>query len=439
MLKSPSCMILTIHKITSAPAVSTAAETHRNASFACTFQLFLLLNETRGRKDISAILKSRILVLLAAKDYSSSKRTMDRPIIRRGPILLHDPQDIGETPEKEHQPGETILPMEEADMKKFILAGHPWWNLLFIVFFLFAAAIAAGCGIESSNRPEDATGTQAEDISAPILRAPEDGSVINTTSPVMDWDDVTGAAVFQIQVSSTDDFATLEIDREVSTSSFTATDFILNQGLHFWRVRAKGSEDQLSPWSRVPSFTVASIRGKESPQAMITYPKADTTIFIGGYIDCAGSLTDGSPPSACVWEFGDLGTCENNPAPDAVRFNEEGIYLVRFTAFTQDGAESSDEVTITVVDGSPVQVAPDDGYAASDHTLEFSWEPMEGADSYILFIPGAGEAGELNVPVQGVSREISFDDPGGYSWCVYAIDSHGNAGACSELRTFTIP
>lgn len=134
-----------------------------------------------------------------------------------------------------------------------------------------------------------------------------------------------------------------------------------------------------------------------------------------------------------------MGTCENNPAPAAVRFNEAGTYLVRFTAFTADGQGSSDEVTITVIDGSPVPVAPDDGYAATDHTLEFSWEPMEGADSYILFMPGTSEESELNFPEEDVSREVSFACPGEYSWCVYALDSQGNASACSPLRTFTVP
>lgn len=132
-------------------------------------------------------------------------------------------------------------------MKKIIRTEPPWAGFALIVFFLFTVTVEAGCGIESSNPPQNETGAEAEEISAPILRAPADGSIVNTTNPVFDWDDVPLATAFQIQISSTNDFSTLEIDREVSTSSFTASDFILSRGVHFLRVRAKDSSGRIEP------------------------------------------------------------------------------------------------------------------------------------------------------------------------------------------------
>jgi hypothetical protein len=89
---------------------------------------------------------------------------------------------------------------------------------------------------------------------APTLLAPANGATV--TLPVtLDWNDVAGAASYQIQVDDSSAFTVpLVIDQVVTASQFTLSAAAASQ--HWWRVRGRNSAGTAGAWSPVRTFTV---------------------------------------------------------------------------------------------------------------------------------------------------------------------------------------
>ena len=90
----------------------------------------------------------------------------------------------------------------------------------------------------------------------PTLYSPSNGSTINDNTPTFDWNDPTYATGYHLQVDDDDSFTTpvLEVTN-LSQSTYTAT-YELENGIYFWRVRAKNSASVWGNWSLTWSFTV---------------------------------------------------------------------------------------------------------------------------------------------------------------------------------------
>ena len=89
---------------------------------------------------------------------------------------------------------------------------------------------------------------------APTLLAPANGATV--TLPVtLDWNDVAGAASYQVQVDDSSAFTVpLVIDQVVTASQFTLSTAAASQ--HWWRVRGRNSAGTAGAWSPVRTFTV---------------------------------------------------------------------------------------------------------------------------------------------------------------------------------------
>jgi hypothetical protein len=133
--------------------------------------------------------------------------------------------------------------------------------------------VAAGCG----NDFEHVHGTPAteEAFAAPVIKSPADGAEIGPTDPVLAWETVPSAVSFHVEVSVNADFQTLEEEVEdVPVTSFMISDFPMNEGRHFWRVRARNASNEWSPWSTVSSFIVVNttIDVSKEPRAPVAAP-----------------------------------------------------------------------------------------------------------------------------------------------------------------------
>src|SRR6056297_2497514 len=87
-----------------------------------------------------------------------------------------------------------------------------------------------------------------------ILSSPADGAVDVPISPTLSWEASAFAATYIVQVSPTNDFATLIVDQDGVTATELAVSDLSYETPHHWRVRALNEAGQ-SDWSTIRSFT----------------------------------------------------------------------------------------------------------------------------------------------------------------------------------------
>jgi mannan endo-1,4-beta-mannosidase len=88
----------------------------------------------------------------------------------------------------------------------------------------------------------------------PVLTVPVNATAVTTLRPLFDWDDVTSATSYTIQVSTSPTFATSLANATITLSTYTPTISLPSGYVIFWRVRANGANGP-SDWSPTILFT----------------------------------------------------------------------------------------------------------------------------------------------------------------------------------------
>ena len=91
---------------------------------------------------------------------------------------------------------------------------------------------------------------------APALTSPASGLITNDTTPTLNWNSVTNGVKYQLWISKTSSFSTLEQNVTLDPGVLTYTAELLPDGLHYWKVRAINYLDIPGAWSTYRSFTV---------------------------------------------------------------------------------------------------------------------------------------------------------------------------------------
>ena len=96
-------------------------------------------------------------------------------------------------------------------------------------------------------------------IAAPDLINPPNGSLVQTLSPILDWNDVFQATDYKIQVSTDSLFTAPVVDTNVVPSQITVPSGKLNSSTtYYWRVRSHNIGGY-GPWSVIWNFTTSVI------------------------------------------------------------------------------------------------------------------------------------------------------------------------------------
>lgn len=86
--------------------------------------------------------------------------------------------------------------------------------------------------------------------SAPSLVGPINGTTINDTTPTFEWQNQGNTLNYRIQVDTTPDFTSPEIDAFSTTFTYT-TPIALNDDTYYWRVSSQGDIGNWGQWSAV--------------------------------------------------------------------------------------------------------------------------------------------------------------------------------------------
>ena len=89
---------------------------------------------------------------------------------------------------------------------------------------------------------------------SPVLLLPLDQSTEVTLKPLFDWEDVTGAVSYTIQISVDPKFGTFLVSKTVNDSTFTPTTNLPRNKTIYWRVKANGPNGP-SYWSKFQFIT----------------------------------------------------------------------------------------------------------------------------------------------------------------------------------------
>ena len=96
------------------------------------------------------------------------------------------------------------------------------------------------------------------DIPTPTTPSPSNGSTIIETQPLLDWEDVTGADTYEIQINDENDFSGAVLESAVSlpSSQYTVTTVLSIGPPYYWRARIRNDDDVYGDWSAIWSFSV---------------------------------------------------------------------------------------------------------------------------------------------------------------------------------------
>ncbi len=86
-----------------------------------------------------------------------------------------------------------------------------------------------------------------------VLFQPDGMHSPQTLRPLFDWGGVSGATSYTLQISTSQNFTTLVLNKIVTPSAYVPTSDLPRNNLFFWRVRANGPNGP-SGWSRVRHF-----------------------------------------------------------------------------------------------------------------------------------------------------------------------------------------
>ena len=74
----------------------------------------------------------------------------------------------------------------------------------------------------------------------PTNLTPGGGAMLGSRKPLLNWEAVDGAEGYQLQISTSDTFATLLVSTPVATNAFTPVTNLPAHTTIYWRVRSTG-------------------------------------------------------------------------------------------------------------------------------------------------------------------------------------------------------
>lgn len=303
------------------------------------------------------------------------------------------------------------------------------------------------------------TTTWPTGASAPVLRSPADGTVLNDLA--FTWDAVPGAAKYEIELSADEEFTNIEYTSEVSGTSFIPTRPLPSK-TYYWRVRAfdtlgkvgrrsaerqvrkimgadaasmpadqtadttrplvtVGSPDIGAPsdipfddfaisWTPVPRATYYEVIVTQlDGGAPVTCTTASTTATIIASFEATGNQTTlHDSAKACLWATQSNRSIRPGPATYKVTVQAVNMAADSTKTYRDLAATASDVVPssvsapryFTVSEGErprAARVQAADGLlTTTEVSPDLRWEPVEGAKGYrVRLFSDAGHSSQI--------------------------------------------
>ena len=292
-------------------------------------------------------------------------------------------------------------------------------------------------------------------LAAPMLIAPTNGTTaLDPAGGILfQWQSVTGAATYGVQVSTDDGFATTAYEEDFLTGTAHEALGLAEGTTYYWRVRARTDGGDLGDWSARWNFTTGG-GGSALPAPTLVAPTNQATNVEPG----GGVLFQWEPVTGATRyrlevasnnDFFPLAYAEGNltgSPHEALGLLEGTTYFWRMRAYSDtDSSAWSATWSFSTSGGglaAPALLMPARSEQGVALMPRYSWEAVAGAASYRVQIATDDSFATLTHEATTDSTHLTHDGsalmPGTlYFWRVQALDALSNAGPWSAAWAFT--
>ncbi len=283
----------------------------------------------------------------------------------------------------------------------------------------------------------------------PLALSPANKSYHNVTEINFAWSGVAFAEQYQIQVSRTSRFTSVEFDATNEQTSAVAS--FAAEGIYYWRVRAINVDGKFGGWNRTSIFTL----DQTAPSAPVTVSPASASTIRGvptfiwrsvsgaKYYQLRYTTATDSGFAAPLFTSNSMTGVKYKPV-----FMDTGDYLwqVRAGDLAGNWGNWSEPFALTVqaaLPQKPVLSTPYNRGYTNDSSPAFAWSEVAYGENYQVQVsqnakfisPAMDEMHTEGMISAGEAEE--FPD-GRYYWHVRAFNANEEAGAWSSGYYFTI-
>lgn len=291
--------------------------------------------------------------------------------------------------------------------------------------------------------------------SAPALTSPANNTAGVSLTPLFDWNDVSGASSYRIQISADSTFAaTLKDTSGVLSSQYQLPGGILSNNVkYYWRVSATNAGGT-SAYSTAFSFTTI-VAAPSTPSLVVPVNNATgvplAPLFDWNDVSGASSyriqISTDSNFATTVKDTSGVPASQYQ-LPGGILSNSVKYYW-RVNATNAGGTSAYSNVfgftTIVSAPSAPNLTAPSNNATGVSLTPLFDWNDVNGASSYRIQISADSTFAATVKDTSGVLSS-QYQVPGGilnfqvkYYWRVSATNAGGTSAYSSRFSFTTLP
>ncbi|MBN2305063.1 MAG: hypothetical protein JXQ72_11325 [Anaerolineae bacterium] len=329
---------------------------------------------------------------------------------------------------------EYVGPLTRATVSPALLQGQYWWR-----------AQSRRDGVWSDYGPVWTFTVTPPPPGRPRLTTPRSGVNLDTPTPALAWEAVTGGKRYQIQVDDQGNFNSPVIDETLDPGilTFTPPVTLPDGGRYFWRVRAINEQGVSGAWSARWWFSLNQLPRPAliAPAMRAVLPDATPTFEWD-------AVTDADHYQIEIDDDRRFGTPDDMGDPAGTTFTSgglaDGAYYWRARAVNAAGIPGQwSALWLFTVDTTgpvaPVLRGPADRSGTPSTTPRLVWQRSRDAIQYRVQI---FDDPALAIPIMDEQTPRTLItaplDYGTYYWQVAAMDGVGNWGAWSPANVFYV-
>ena len=282
----------------------------------------------------------------------------------------------------------------------------------------------------------------ATPLAVPVLTAPANGATVTQSSVSLQWNGVTGANGYGVDVG-TGSCGTTNIVSNGAAPAPSYTLSNLTNGTYYWRARAVSTAyPGLSDASACRSLTVQLGGGLPSAPSNLTGAGQTSRVLLAWTDNSSNEsgfkIERKTGVSGTYAVVGSVGA--NTPGYVDSAVANGTVYCYRVDAYNGSGNSGySNEVCATPL-AVPVLTAPANGATVTQSSVSLQWNGVTGANGYGVDV-GTGSCGTTNIVSNGAAPAPSYTlsnlTNGTYYWRARAVSTAypglSDASACRSL------